>query len=245
MRKTITLLLFSLLLTLFYNCSDNDEIINTPPSTEINISTLSHPTAKIGEKIVAHITNSSNYRLVYVDLNDEPVLFKQESDSTVSLFIPYLATSGQFILYFYSPQNEVVKIKSPTITITKECFANLCVEWNSKIELVESDSWIKDFMSDSLKWSIEISSDTIFITRHGICHDECGFYNTLVFKSTFDDQLPQYLFSVYEKYEWLHPAIQDTLRNGVIVVNNWNSNTNYSGTFSFDNHNWVFWINNN
>lgn len=242
--KKFIIIIFSFTVFTLYTCSENDKIVN-PPSIDSNIriTSLSHYSARQGEKVTALGNNLNSYNLLYVELNNEAVQFNKTSDSTISLFIPYNGSSGQFVFYFYNKNNDTV-LTSPRITITDYCTAGVCIDWNTKDEIIESDSWIKAFADDSIKWHLETIGDTLFFTRNGFCHDECVFWHTIVFKNNGNNQLPDFLFSVYKKREWLVADVDDTLNYGVIRIDKWDSNSVYSGTFSFENYNWIFWINN-
>ncbi|HMN26501.1 MAG: hypothetical protein IT276_11745 [Ignavibacteriaceae bacterium] len=243
MKRLILILIFSFLAFTLYTCSKDENILN-PPNNDINISitTLSHYSARQGEKVIAFGQNLNSYDLLYVELNDEAVEFNKTSDSTISLFIPYNGSNGQFVFYFYA-QNHNTVLTSPIITITDYCISDLCFDLNTKDRIVESDSWIRSFDIDTLKWTLESSGDTLFFTRNGFCHDECGFWHTVAFMKKQNNGLPEFLYSIYKKREWFVPNVDDTLRNGVIRIDQWDSTSVYSGTFSFGNYNWIFWIN--
>ena len=244
MKKLFIIIFFLFLLFFTYTCTEDDKIV-TPPQDDSNIriTSISHLSARQGEKVTALGKNLDSYNLLYVEINNEKVEFNRTSDSTISLFIPYNGSSGQFVFYFYSEIHDTI-LTSPRITITDYCVSGLCIDWNTKDKIFETDSWVKAFANDSVKWNLETVDDTLFFERNGLCHDECGFWHTIAFKKNRNNELPEFLFSVYKKREWLVPDVDDTLRYGVIRIDQWDSTTAYSGTFSFENYNWIFWVNN-
>ena len=243
MKTFILIVTFSFSVFTLYTCSEGEYIVNPPSNnTKIDKISLSHSSARQGEKIIAKLKDLNSYNLAYVELNNEDVVFNKTSDSTVSLFIPYNAKDGKFVFHFYSQTGDTI-LTSPEISITDICKYGLFIDWNTKDKIVESDSWISTFTVDTLKWTLESKGDTLFFTRDGICHDECGFWNTIAFKMKQSYQFPEFLFAVYKKWEWMVPDVNDTLRSGVIRIDQWDSTSVYSGTFSFEKYNWVFWAN--
>ncbi len=245
MKNVFQYVLFLLLSVALYYCSEKENI-TSPISNNviIEVTSLSHSSARIGEKVIAYGKNLSNYRLQYVMLNDEFVLFNRTSDSTFSLFIPYKAQTGKFYFRLRSDDKDTI-LTSPTIQIDNDCTSDFCIDWNLRDKFIESDSWITDWNTDTLKWSAIIKSDTIIFSRKGSCHDECGFWNTIAFKRNANNQLPKFLFSVYKKLEWIAPDVNDTLRYGIVKIDRWDSDTEYSGSFSYNDYSWIFFVNNN
>jgi hypothetical protein len=242
-KAFILILTFSFSVFNLYTCSEDEKIVNPPSDgTKIDTISLSYSSARQGEKIVAKWKDLNNYNLAYIELNNEDVVFNKTSDSTISLFIPYIATDGQFVFHIFSQIGDTV-LFSPRISITDLCTSGICLDWNTRDKIVESDSWIRTFTVDTLKWTFESSSDTLFFKRDGICHDECHFWHTIAFKRMLNNQLPEFLFAVCKKREFLVPDVNDTLRNGVIRIDQWDSASVYSGTFSFEKYNWIFWAN--
>ena len=242
--KKLFIAFFLLSMVIFFACTEENNVV-TPPGSDnnINISSLSQSTARIGEKVIIKGRNFNSYeQLYYVKLDTLPAAFNRTSDTTISVFIPYGAADGQFTLNFVSPGKDP-PLTSPPITITGSCTANLCIDWNTTDAFVETDSWINDF-NGTVKWDYEIHNDTIFISRQADCGDECSFRNTIAFMNNADNELPEFLFSVYKKLELLKPDINDTVKSGIIRIDKWNSAEAYSGSFSFENYNWVFWVNN-
>lgn len=243
MKTFILIIIFSFSVFTLYTCSKDEKIVNPPSNdTTLNITSLSHYSARQGEKVTAVGKYFNSYDLFYVELNNEAVVFNKTSDSTISLFIPYNAGNGQFVFYFFSQNHDTV-LTSPRIIITDYCTSGLCLDLNTKDRIVESDSWIRSFDVDTLKWNLQSSEDTLFFIRDGLCHEECHFWHTIVLKRKQNNQLPEFLFSVYKKREWLVPDVDDTLRNAVIRIDQWDSTSVYSGTFSYRNYNWIFWVN--
>jgi hypothetical protein len=230
---------------LFSYCSDENEIITPPPITQKeNYVCLSDTSAKIGEKIFAYSNIFKEYRSINIYLDSLYVESKIVEDTILALFIPYNAKKGKFKFYLnYSSTLSDTLLYSQDFYLSEECSENVCINWNSKEEILESDSWWYDFNSDTIKWTIETHSDSIFFKRNGICGDECSYLHTIVFKDNSINQLPTFLFAVRKVNLWLEPDVNDTIRNCNIVVDKWNSNL-YSGTFSFDDFTWIFFVNN-
>jgi hypothetical protein len=244
--KAVTV--FVLLILSITGCSTEDPPTkpqeNPLPQENIQITHLSHISARVGEKIVVHGKNFNKYTLHFAKLNDEYLKSNRTSDSTISLFIPHNAQSGRFTLVFNSPANDTT-LTTPEISITDPCPADFCMDWNTKAAIEESDSWSKGLYNDTVKWNSETYSDTLFITRTGNCGDECSYTNTIAFKNNQSGQLPQFLYAVFTKRESMGggPDINDTLKTGIVRIDAWDSSRR-TGTFIYEDHNWVYWINN-
>jgi hypothetical protein len=245
MRNLIFLTLISIILNFIYSCNRVDKIISSEPlQPRIKIYSLSHTSGRIGEKIVAHVKNLDDYDLEYVELNNLTVNFNITSDSLISLFIPFHASNGQFTFYFFSPQFKDTVLLSPSVTIIRDCHTESCISWNSTVPFIESDSWKRLWNGEIITWTKEVYSDTIVLKRNGPCHDECSYWHTVAFKDRGDSVLPIFLYSVYQKEEWLHADVNDTLRSGIVVIDSWKPNQVFSGSYSFEDYSWIFWFNN-
>lgn len=242
MKKYFQHSLYLFLLIVIIQCSKDENVVNPEPEESVvGISSLSFNTARQGEKVIAKGFGFNKFYSLYVFIQDEYVQSNTTSDSTISLFVPFAAESGVFEFYFRSAELDTLLI-SPEITITDMCEKSLCIDWNTKDTIVESDSWIRSWSCDaSVMWSFKTSGDTLFIMRDDFCHDECHYWHTLVFRQNGNNELPEFLFTVYKKLEWTKPDIDDTLRNGVVRIDQWDSTSVYSGTYSYNEHNWIFW----
>jgi len=242
MKKIKFVILSSFLVFSFYFCSKEDQIINPPIKSDVPIISLSDTSIRIGEKIFAYKKDLNNYKLYKVMLNNAYVPSIIVSDSVFSLFIPYDASNGKFRFYFYSSTNRDTILESPNVSIIKDCTEKVCIDWNTKEILNGQDSWITDFVGDTIKWNISIRSDTVMIQRGFMCGDECYSTNTVVFRNNLTNQLPDYIYSIYWTRDWINPIIEDTIKSAVIKIDKWNSSSIYSGTLTFDNNLWVFWV---
>jgi hypothetical protein len=240
MRKIKFIIVSSLLFTSFCSCSKEEQIIAPQNNLNMPIISLSDSSVQKGEKIFAYGKNLDNYKLRYVTLNNVNVLSKTNSDSVFSLFIPFNAGNGKFSFYFYTPTHQDTIIESPNVSIIGDCAENVCLSWNEGEILDETDSWITD--EDTIKWNISIQSDTVIIQRGYNCGDECYTKNTIVFRNNVTNQLPEYLYAIRWYRDWIDPVIEDTIKSAVIKIDKWNSLSVYSGTITFDDDLWVFWV---
>ncbi len=242
MRKIKFVILFSFLVFSFYFCSKEEQIITPPTNSYMSSILLSDSSIRIGEKIFAYKRNLIDYKFHKVMLNNVFIPSIPVSDSVFSLFIPYNASDGKFSFYFYTSNQQDTIIESPSVSIIKDCTEEVCTDWNAEETLNESDSWITDFLGDTVKWNISIRSDTVVIQRGYSCGDECYTTNTIVFKNIYTKNLPEYICSIYWNRDWIDPVIEDTIKSAIIKIDKWNSSSVYSGTITFDDDLWVFWV---
>ena len=241
MKKIKFIILSSFLVFSFYSCSKEEEIITPPNDSNISIISLSDSSVQIGDKILAYGKNLNNYKVRYVILNDVNVPSKIISDSVFSLFIPYTAKDGKFLFYCYSPTHQDTIIESPDISIITDCTEEICIDWNAAENINESDSWITDFLEDTVKWNILVHLDTVVIQRNYNCGDECGSINTIVFRNNSTNQLPDFLYALRWHRDWIDPVKEDTIKSATIKIDKWDSSSVFSGTITFDDDLWVFW----
>lgn len=241
------ILSISFLIIILMNSCSKEEIITNSPTIihEQGTISFSDSLAKIADKIYLYTKNINNYNLSRAYLNNEFVLSKKVSDSVYSLFIPYNAANGNFKLYFNTPFGTDTLIYSPNFTVINDCLTGNCIDWTTKEKIIETDSWMESFLGSTISWEYEMRSDTILIKRNGLCGDECGFYHTIIFKHFSNDRLPEFLFAVSKVKAWLEPEKNDTIRNAIIKIDEWNSNSMFTGTVTFSENTWIFWINNN
>jgi hypothetical protein len=210
------------------------------PSTEIKILHLSHTSAREGEKVVVYGKNLNRYNLSFVQLNNIYTASNKTSDSTISLIIPRNGQDGKFALHFYSTEHDTV-LYSPLFSVDDHCISVFCIDWNTKETLVESDSWIKAFNDDTVKWQADNSFDTLFIRRRSTCGDECAFLHEIAFRTSTSVELPEFLYALSLTRESMGGFdTVDTIRTGVVRIDTWNQ-ARKSGTFVTENRNWIFW----
>ena len=159
----ISLFLFILIL----GCSENDKIVNVNPppgvpDSEFRVLGVSHDSIRVGEKLVARINNLVGAELHYVQINDIHLQHRSISDTTISIFIPHHALSGQ-LKFKYSGSKDTT-IYSDNIIITDSCASSLCVDWNSSEGITEFDSRVVTW-DDTLNWSCQFSGDTVLRRR--------------------------------------------------------------------------------
>lgn len=179
----------------FVSCKEELLVVIPPPyspDSSLYIKSISHSSIHNGEKILVKINNIVHADLHFVHLNNEYVFHKEESDSVVSVFIPYRGTSGK-LKFVYTGRIDTI-IYSDSITVIQDCMDSLCISWNSGEKINELDSKFTDMIS-TRSWELDLRSDTLFFKLNGNCGDECSFTRTLVFLSNEDNQLPAFLFS--------------------------------------------------
>jgi hypothetical protein len=238
--KFTSIVLLSFIL-LFSGCKEENNPVNPveQPSTEIKISHLSHNSAREGEKIVVYGKNFSRYTSLWAELNGIYTASNKTSDSTISLFIPRNAQNGQFTLHFHSAIHDTVLYISG-FSVEDHC-TGFCIDWNTKAPIIESDSWMVMFTSDTIRWQSETGQDTIFFRRQGLCGDECSFTNEIAFRTGTAIEIPEFLYALYTRREAMGgPNINDTIKTGVVRIDTWNTIFK-SGSFITEDHNWIFW----
>ncbi len=244
--KQILLFFLFLSLMFFTACEKDPLIVNPPPYTpdsSLHINSLSHYSIHPGEKILAKVNNLSGADLHYVQLNGVFVYHREESDSAVSVFIPFNGESGK-LKFVYSGTADTV-IYSDSIDVIQDCQDSLCISWNSGERITEFDSKFTSW-DTTHTWDYNKNGDTSFFKISGLCGDECSITKTLAFLSNEDEQLPQFLFSTQTIRDHMGGTeVSDTLHRGILRVDNWNSNNIMSGTYSFADYSWVFWYKNN
>lgn len=245
MRIATHLILFLTSLIFYFSCSKENTIVDPPiimPQNKVIL--LSDTSARVGEKIFAYSNLFKEYRSINVYLDSLYLESKIVNDTVLALYIPFNAKNGKFKIYLnYSATLSDTVLFSQDFYLSEECSEDVCINWNTRKEILGTDSWWYDFNSDTIRWTTETNNDSIFFKRNGICGDECAYWHTIVFKDNFVNQLPTFLFAVRKVNLWLEPDINDTIRNCNIIIDKWNSNL-YSGTFSFENFTWIFFVNN-
>jgi hypothetical protein len=243
--KLITIALLSFIL-FCSGCKDESTLVKPPeevnPSTEIKISHLSHTSAREGEKIVVYGNNFNRYNLYSAKLNNTYTASNKTSDSTISLIIPGNGQDGRFVFHFYSAGHDIV-LYSPRFSVEEHCTSGFCIDWNTKEQIVESDSWIKGLLNDTdtVKWQGISTSDTLFFKREYLCGDECLVTNEIAFMPGTLTEIPQFLYALFTMRDKMGgPNIVDTIRTGVVRIDIWNQILK-SGSFVTEDHNWIFW----
>ncbi|QQS36464.1 MAG: hypothetical protein IPM56_00490 [Ignavibacteriales bacterium] len=237
-----------LLLVLIFSCSNEKDslIVNPPPHTpdsSLHINSLSHNSIHPGEKILVSVNNLSGADLHFVQLNGIYVYHREESDSVVSVFIPFNGASGK-LKFVYSGTADTA-IYSDSINVIPDCADSLCIGWNNGERITEFDSKFTSWDSTHT-WDYYKNGDTSFFNISGLCGDECSITKTIAFLSNEDEQLPQFLFSAQTIRDYMGGnEVTDTLHRGILRVDNWNTNNIMSGTYSFTDYSWVFWFKNN
>jgi hypothetical protein len=240
--KFIAIGLLSFILFLS-GCKDESILVKPAeeiqPSTEIKISHLSNTSAREGEKIVVYGKNFNRYKLHFVQLNNVYTASNKTSDSTITLIIPRNGQDGQFVFHFYSTEHDTV-LYSPGFSVDDHCTTGFCIDWNTKEQIVESDSWVRGFFNDTVRWQGLSTPDTLFFRREGICGDECSFTHEIAFRTSTSIEIPEFLYALFTMRDRMGgPNIVDTIGTGVVRIDIWNQ-IRKSGSFVNEDHNWIF-----
>ena len=244
LRIFIVLLAF---LMLTQGCNKNEKIVEyvyeQPQNGKVYIDETK---VEIGQKIIAHFINTDSIEVYSVTLNEKNVTFKQIDDTTVTLIVPhtYMAYNvGNFIFRCRMTTASFADtvLVSNQIKYKYEDFPYPYVKWNTTEKVTEYDSWKYDGYSQN-EWKIQRNYDTVKFIRSYPCHDECGITETLVFMDNGNNTLPKFLYASFDRIEWMKDPIHlkaDQVTK--IMLDNWGSNSFYSGTFSCPDYSWVFW----
>lgn len=211
---------------------------------------LSSGNIEIGQKITAHFNNMDSVHVWNVTLNERQVTFSQKNDSTVTLIAPYNNAGnapGNFIFYSWmrtEGSNDTVLVSSQIHYLYENAPLGPYVKWNTNERLEESEAWEIDVIGEIHTWNTLVSGDTIKLIRQNECHDECSYKQTLAFKTNGNDILPELLYAQYERNEWMVEPINEIItKRCKVIIDTWNDRTVFSGTFTSENHSWVFWYN--
>jgi len=246
MKKLIFVGLLAFLI-LAQGCKKNEKIVEyvyvQPQNGKVYVNETK---VEIGQKITAHFMNTDSIEVYSVTLNEKDVTYKQIDDSTVTLIVPhtYMAYNvGNFIFRCRMATASFADtvLVSNQIHYKYEDVPSPYVKWNTTEKVTEYDSWKSDGYSQNV-WKIQINYDTLKFIRSYTCHDECGITETLVFIDNGNDTLPKFLYATFDRIEWMKDPIHlkaDQVTK--IMLDNWGSNSFYSGTFSCPDYSWVFW----
>lgn len=199
---------------------------------------------EIGEKITAHFINMDSVYVYSVTLKQKQVTYSQKNDSTVTLIVPFTNVGndvGNFVFYCRMETDNYPDTVLVSNQINYKYEDGNKIKWNLNEKLEEIDSWAEDNFEQKQKWTMQQNMDTIKFVRSIVCHDECGETETLVFLNKGDDTLPVFLYALYDRHEMNVKPIHEKMTWGKIIINDWNSSTSYSGTFTTSNYSWVFW----
>ena len=207
---------------------------------------LSKNKVEIGEKITAHFINMDSVKVYSVTLNQKEITFSQKDDSTVSLIVPFTSVGndvGNFVFYCWMQTAsfpDTVLVSNQINYKYEDLPYEPYIKWNTNEKITQSDSWKYDGFTQN-GWSIITESDTIKFIRNYLCHDECSIKEILVFKNNGDNNLPQFLYALYNRNEWMESPVNIKITSRCkIIIDEWNNYSTYSGTFSSDNFSWVF-----
>ena len=246
MKKFIFIVLLAFLM-LTQGCNKNEKIVEyvdvQPQNGKVYVNETK---VEIGQKITAHFVSKDSIVVYSATLNRKNVTYKQIDDSTVTLIVPHTYTGndvGNFIFYcrMTTASFPDTALVSNQINYKYEDFLSPYVKWNTNEKVTEYDSWKYDGYSQNV-WKIQRNYDTLKFIRSYPCHDECGITETLVFMDNGNNILPKFLYASFDRIEWMKDPIHLKVDQVTkIMLDNWDSNSFYSGTFSSPDYSWVFW----
>ncbi|RJP64539.1 MAG: hypothetical protein C4539_14280 [Ignavibacteriales bacterium] len=211
---------------------------------------LSKNKVEIGEKIIVHFLNMDSVKVYSVTLNQKEVTFVQNNDSTLSLIVPYTYEGndvGNFVFYCCMPSAssaDTVLVSSQVNYKYEELGRVPYIKWNTNEKISENESMKFDGFSQK-SWSLQTDNDTLKLIRSYLCHDECSIKETLAFIKNNDNELPQFLYALFQRNEWLKDPLSVRITSRCkISIDEWSSSSKYSGTFSADGYSWIFWYEN-
>lgn len=205
---------------------------------------LSADSVEIGQKITAHFVNMEPVHIYSVMLNQKLATFRQIDDSTAVLLVPY-TTAGDDVGNFvfdcsYGAKFDTILVSSQVKYKNEPWSEKADIQWNTHDSITSSDTWKMDANGQVKDWTVQNSGDTVVFKRQVLCHDECSTTETISFLNKGNNVLPEFLYAVYEKNEWLKPKIHfEATSDCKIVIDKWGNNL-YSGTFSSLNFSFFF-----
>ncbi len=208
---------------------------------------LSSNKVEIGQKLTANFTNMDSSDVYAVSLNQKEVTFSQIDDKTVTVIVPYTNVGndvGNFIFYSWMQTNsffpDTVLVSNQINYKYENSPFGPYVKWNSNEKIVHDESLKFDGFSNG--WSLQTENDTLKIIRTYTCHDECSITEILAFKDNGNNNLPQFLYALYKRREWMKDPIDiKIISRCKITIDEWNNTSIYSGIFSSEGYSWVFW----
>ena len=149
---------------------------------------------------------------------------------TIYSYIPYL--------HFASPYRELRITASfdninyydvdTVYVFPNTCLSGICVGWNDLKTIKEEDSY--SYSIDGLEgWLGEIHQDTVRIWRRNLGCDEGSVLKEIKFLSNGSNILPELLSLKVDVFCWPHPTRTDSLRHGLIKIQEWSLNGVVSG----------------
>ncbi len=246
--KIIRLCILITAVVLLQSCFKGDEIVKyIEVSPKKGYVRIDETKVEIGQKVLAHFINMDSVNVYSVTLNEKKVTFKQINDSTVTLILPYTSVGsdvGNFVFYCSMHRN----INSDTVLVSNQInykyedwIPRPYIKWNSNVKVTQNDSWKFDGLDEN-EWKSEANMDTIKMIRKYACHDECNVTETIVFLDNGDNNLPTFLYALYNRNEWLKTPIQIKVEQfSKIIIDSWDKSSLYSGTFSSPDYSWIFW----
>ncbi|MGE5351387.1 MAG: hypothetical protein ACM3Q2_01585 [Syntrophothermus sp.] len=206
---------------------------------------LSADSVEIGQKITAHFVKMEPVHIYSVMLNRKLATFRQTDDSTANLLVPYSTVGGEVGNFVfdcsYGEKSDTILVSRQVKLKIESWIGSVGIKWNTNDSITSSDTRKWDANGQLKGWTFQTSGDTITFKRQLLCHDECNTRETIAFLNNGNNVLPQFLYAVYEKNEWLKPRIYfEATSDCKVIIDKWGSNNLYSGTFSSPDFSFIF-----
>ena len=214
---------------------ENISSVDNGAELEIKIKSILPQNPTIGNKlriVLQGLDKNYDYSIGHLLYNDE--LWQGSADSankdTIYTFVPYIQNTNEYELYLWLKIDTFSYNLSQKYLVNNQYFSGLNVIHNDEGPIYKSNK-NRIFPLDNNNWQIKISQDTVKMWLQGIIHDEAY----AILKINFIDNpggLPELLYYIKETHDsdgaetWI---VRDTLKHGIIKIEDWNENGVYSG----------------
>jgi len=233
--KKLFLLIFIVYFVYLNTRCDNILSVENDDKIELKIKSIQPQNPTVGDKmkiVLQGLGNNYDYSVGHLLYNDD--LWQGHADSankdTIFTYVPYISNTNKYELRFWLGIDTSSYTLSQSYRVNNQYPSGINVIHNDEGPIYKSNR-NRIFPLDNNNWQIKISQDTVKMWLKGIIHDEA--YATL--KINFIDtpgELPKLLYYINENHDsdgadtWI---VRDTLKHGIIKIEDWNENGVYSG----------------
>ncbi len=234
-NKQLFPIIFTAVVFGLLSCNIQNEITPTHEEQSAYIKNVSPINPSTGDRIkiiLSEPLTGNNYN-GFVFFDNKWSYSDSVKNDTIFTFLPYIkgktTVEIKVNISFSEKQNELTKV----VSINNLCTKSICVIQNNEGKIQEKDIYPKDMLSENSKWIINEDNDTITFSAFMIVGDESNQDMNIKFLKRTDNVLPTFISFTQIKNEsnGSSPSIKncDTLKNGIIKIEDWNNNGIYSG----------------
>lgn len=219
-------------------CNNDDGFAPNAPKSRfpaINIMNVEPPTGYAGTliKITFHRERDSVYVPFEYRLNGYIGWPERLDHDSLWIRFPHILTyTGLYLSVIDYRGHSIDTVRVNFMPFPEMCLVPVCVRWYYGDSVTEA---ISLRYSQNQRWSCSISSDTIRLEVSYYLPDELHTSLSLISRGT--NELPEFLSFV--RYGWnSFGRVHDTLRTGLVKIDQWNTQGILSGgVFSSDENN--------